>query len=207
MNNAQFATNATATQPTAKSTENRATAQQIWKKCHWLFFINIQGLIICLRRFEQSIAANNLLEAQAELDTATCLMIASGAVMELAGSFSRQEYEDTIRPSMLPPNVKAPDFSGMMSWEHASLVEIWKRLSPTFKTIPAVLAGQHERFIAAYFSLASAHKSICEKFGGSERGSLRCDRGPAVPILDKIIHSRKRLIDPNRKVATGCPFH
>ena len=189
-----------------KPTKTRPTAQQLWKKCHWLFFINIQGLIICLRRFEQSIAANNLLEAQVELDTATSLMLASGAVMELASSFSRQEYEDTIRPSMLPPNVKIPDFSGMMSWEHAFLVEIWKRLAPTFKAIPTALAGHHDRFVASYFSLFHAHKAICSKFGGTERGSLRCEQ-PAVPILEKIARSRQRLIDPNGRAATDCPFH
>lgn len=180
--------------------------QQIWKKCHWLFFVNVQGLIICLRRFELSLTANNLSQAQIELETATSLMLASGAAMELAGSFSRQEYEHQVRPTMLPPHVESHDFSGLMSWEHASLVEIWKRLRPVFETLPAALTAQHDRFVAAYFSLSKAHKAVCQKFGGGEMGSLRCDRSTATSTLDKFTQNRWQLLDPNHRAATGCPF-
>ena len=181
--------------------------QQIWKKCHWLFFINIQGLIISLRRFELSLAADNLPQAQVELEAATHLMLASGSVMELAGSFSRQEYEHQVRPTMSPPHVKTPDFSGLMSWEHASLVEIWKRLRPVFETLPTALSGDHERFVSAYFSLSNAHKAVCQKFGGDETGSLRCDQKNAVQTLDRFAQNRWRLIDPNRQTTRDCPFH
>jgi len=182
------------------------SSQQIWKKCHWLFFMNVQGLVICLRRFELSLAANNLPQAQIELETATSLMLASGAAMELAGSFSRQEYEHLVRPTMSPPYVESHDFSGLMSWEHASLVEIWKRLRPVFETLPAALTVQHDRFVAAYFSLSHAHKAVCQKFGGGEMGSLRCDRSTATGTLDKFTQNRWQLLDPNRRAATGCPF-
>lgn len=181
--------------------------QQIWKKCHWLFFINIQGLIISLRRFELNLACDDLSQAQLELEAATSLMLASGAAMELAGSFSRQEYEHQVRPTMLPPQVETQDFSGLMSWDHAALIEIWKRLRPVFANLPAALSAQHERFVAAYFSLSNAHKAVCQKFGGDEMGSLRCEQGNAVRALDKFAQNRWQLIDPNRQAAKGCPFH
>jgi hypothetical protein len=181
-------------------------SQQIWKKCHWLFFINVQGLIICLRRFELSLATNNLSQAQVELETAISLMLASGAAMELAGNFSRQDYEHHVRPTMTSPQVKSNDFSGLMSWEHAALMEIWKRLRPVFATLPAALVPQHDRFIAAYLSLSKAHKAVCQKFGGGEMGSLRCDNSTATHTLDKFTRNRWQLIDPNHRAAKGCPF-
>lgn len=70
--------------------------------------------------------------AEVELTTATDLMLASGAAMELAGSFTKPEYQQEVRPSMTPPQVQSDNFSGLMSWEHAVLVQIWKRLSPVF---------------------------------------------------------------------------
>lgn len=181
--------------------------QQIWKGFHWSFFVNIQGLIICLRRFEIYSATGNIPKAQIELETATELMLASGAAMELAGSFSRQEFENQVRPTMTPPHVQSNEFSGLMSWEHAALVKIWQKLSAIFEVLPAALQPQHDKFVAAYLDLATAHRAVCQKFGGSEVGSLRCDQSKAVEMLDKFEQSRWRLIDPNRRVTGGCPFH
>lgn len=182
-------------------------AQHIWKGFHWLFLVDIQGLIICLRRFELDLTMGNFSQAKVELKTATELMLASGAAMELAGSFSRQEYEEQVRPSMEPPHVQSPDFSGLMSWDHAFLIEIWKRLRPVFETLPATLRPQHEQFVAAYLSLLQSHKAVCQKFGGDEMGSLRCDKSTAVDTLDKFAYHRLQLLNPNHQDVNRCPFH
>ncbi|NJL19906.1 MAG: siderophore biosynthesis protein [Leptolyngbyaceae cyanobacterium SM1_3_5] len=178
---------------------------QIWKGFHWSFFIHIQGLIICLQRFETSLALGNLISAQQELETASDLMLASGAAMELAGSFSPQIYADRVRPSMTPPHVQSDNFSGLMSWEHAALMQIWKRLNSAFRSLPAELQPQHDRFIAAYFQLATSHRAVCEKFGGDETGSLRFEAGSAIETLDKFAQVRWQSIDPNHRLR--CPFH
>lgn len=174
--------------------------QDIWQGFHWSFFINVQGLIISLSRFEAQLALGNLLEAEVELATATDLMLASGASMELAGSFSHTQYEQSVRPTMAPPQVNTTNFSGLMSWEHAALMQIWKRLRPAFATLPAELKPQHQAFIQAYFSLANAHSAVCEKFGGADSGSLRFDQSCAVDTLNKFSHSRQQLIDPTHQV-------
>jgi hypothetical protein len=178
---------------------------QIWKSFHWSFVIDIQGLIICLRRFEIYIALDDLLQAQVELATATEMMLASSAAMELAGSFNRQEYQN-VRQTMTFPNVRSKNFSGIMCWEHASLIQVWKRLCPTFATLPVELQPQHNQFIAAYFELMNAHRSVCEKFVGEQGGSLRFARNKAVDTLDKFAHSRLQLIDPNDRSMSSCPF-
>lgn len=178
---------------------------QIWKGFHWTFFINIQGLIICLRRFEIHIALDDLIQAKIELTTATEMMLASGAAMELAGSFSKQEYSQ-VRQTMTPPNVQSTNFSGLMCWEHASLIQLWKRLRPVFATLPVELQPQHHQFISAYFDLMNAHRAVCEKFGGDDEGSLRFEKNKAIDTLDKFSQSRLQLIDPSHKGMESCPF-
>ena len=179
--------------------------QTLWQGFHWAFFINVQGLIICLRRFEAQLALDQLDQAQTELKTATELLLASGASMELAGSFNRHEYEHSVRQSMTPPQVQADNFSGLMSWEHAALMQIWKRLRPIFEQLPAALHPQHQEFVNAYLSLATAHRAVCEKFGGNEGGSLRFEGGCAVETLDRFSASRRALIDPHHPAPSGCP--
>ena len=181
--------------------------QAIWQGFHWSFFINVQGLIISLRRFEAQLALGNLHQAKQELTTATDLMLASGASMELAGSFSRDAYEQDVRQSMTPPQVRADNFSGLMSWEHATLMQIWKRLRPAFETLPDALKPQHGKFVQAYFELAKSHRAVCEKFGGDEGGSLRFDQSCAVATLDKFKDSRLGLIAPKPQPQQGCPLH
>ncbi len=185
------------TQPTPKS---------IWQGFHWSFFINVQGLIISLQRFEAQLELGDLDQAQIELSTATELLLASGASMELAGSFSREAYQ-LVRKSMTPPLVRAKNFSGLMSWEHATLMQIWKRLRPIFATLPNDLRPQHQQFVQAYFSLVDAHRSVCEKFGGASDGSLRFGQNSAIVTLDKFSVSRWGLIDPTHKTISKCPFN
>lgn len=185
---------------------NKNTPETIWRGFHWSFFINIQGLIICLRRFEICIASDEVFQAEIELKTATDLMMASSASMILAGSFSKQDYEAKIRKMMSPPHVKSQNFSGLMSWEHAALVQVWKRLQPIFADLPVALKPQHGKFVNAYANLANAHKAVCEKFGGDKEGSLRCDNNIALNTLDKFSQSRKQLIAPQSTKSSGCPF-
>ncbi|MEM9818064.1 MAG: siderophore biosynthesis protein [Cyanobacteria bacterium P01_D01_bin.6] len=177
---------------------NSTQSKNIWRGFHWAFFLNVQGLIICLQRFETQLAIDNPKQAEVELKTATELLLASGAAMELAGSFSRQEYEQSVRRSMYPPQVKSANFSGLMSWEHAALMQIWKRLRSTFENLPACLQPQHQEFVNAYLDLAKSHRAVCEKFGGDEGGSLRFEGRCAVKTLDQFSKSRRDLIDPQQ---------
>ena len=180
--------------------KTQVNIHQIWEGFHWLFFVDVQGLIICLQRFEIELASGNLPQAEVELETATKLMLASGASMELAGSFSRKEYENQIRPTMMPPQVQSENFSGLMSWDHALLIQIWKRLSPIFKTLPAELNSQYQQFVDAYIILSGAHTAVCTRFGGNEKGSLRCNKSSAVSRLENFEKCRLKLLDPNKQV-------
>jgi hypothetical protein len=173
---------------------------ELWEKSHWSFFVNIQGLIISLLRFIAFMEAGDLESAATELTTATALMLASGAAMSLAGSFSRAEYESDVRQQMVPPNVQSDNFSGLMSYDHSYLMVIWKKLPAIFKHLSPALEVQHREFVMAYQELAHSHRAVCDKFGGGDATSLRSTK-TAVDELDRFTKSRTQLLDPNKK----CP--
>jgi hypothetical protein len=173
------------------------SAEAIWQGFHWSFFLQIQALIIGLQRFEQALDQGDLAMAEVELAAAATFLQASGAAMQLAGSFSREAYDRTVRPSMAPPQVQSLDFSGLMSWEHAYLIQLWKQLRPKFAHLPPELEAAHQNFVAAYGQLAQSHRAVCAKFGGDEAGSLRFDRNPATATLDAFSRSRLHLIAPS----------
>ena len=173
---------------------NKTNSQNIWQGFHWSFFINTQGLIICMLRFEQLMLKEHIRLAGIELQTAANLMLAAAASMELAGEFSRAEYEEHIRPTMMTPNVKSDNFSGLMFWDHGYLMKIWHQIKPNFKNIPVELKSEQNDFIMAYMTLSKSHKRVCSEFGGNEIGSLHSQNITAIETLDKFEHSRHRLI-------------
>lgn len=173
---------------------------KIWQGFHWCFFINVQGLIISMLRFERSFKSDDLQTAKTELNTATQLMLSAAASMELAGAFSREEYNRYIRPTMMPPNVKSEDFSGLMFWDHAYLMVVWQKIQPIFQNMPRKLQSEHDSFMAAYLVLSQSHKQVCSKFGGNEITSLRGSKTTAIKTLKKFEQNRQRLISNYEKI-------
>lgn len=171
---------------------------EIWKKSHWMFSLYIQGLIICFSRLETHIKAGDINGAGIELETAAQLMLSSAAAMQMAGSFGKQTYNESIRKMMMPPHVKSENFSGLMHWDHAYLMTILKKLRPMYSNLPDSLQPQYDRFISAYKVICTSHKAICEQFGGAESGSLRSSSYTAIDMLDKFEQQRLRLIDPRK---------
>lgn len=169
----------------------------IWREFHWAFFLDIQGLIICLLRFENFLRSGRMGAAEKELVTASTLLTSSAAAMELAATFTRETYENTVRVSMTPPSVASENFSGLMSWEHAELLTIWRRLRPSFAALPNELAHAHAEFVSAYKGLAENHACICERFVGENTGSLRYGDRSAVETLRRFGRSRLDLISPD----------
>ncbi|MBK4215979.1 hypothetical protein JJJ17_08590 [Paracoccus caeni] len=171
--------------------------REIWQEFHWAFFLYTQGLILCLKRFAFLLDANRIDAARGELETAAELMRASATAMQLAGSFTREEYETDVRVSMTPPNVRSDGFSGLMSWEHGVLVNVWRNLRPRFADLPEALAEAHEGFARAYRDMAEGHVHVCSRFVGDGAPSLRYDNREALISLRRFGENRLATIDPN----------
>ncbi|WP_050526986.1 hypothetical protein [Pseudorhodobacter aquimaris] len=171
-------------------------AREIWQEFHWAFFLHTQGMILCLRRFADCLDRGDLQACETELETAATLMDASAAAMQLAGSFTRAEYERDIRISMTPPNVKSEGFSGLMSWEHGALVNLWRELRPHFADLPDELRCAHAEFAAAYRRMADGHVKVCARFVGDDAISLRYGDRDALASLRRFGKGRHALINP-----------
>lgn len=181
-----------------------SSARTVWQGFHWTFFIDVQGLVLSLARFGQALQRGCTDSAGVELRSAATLLRASGAAMKLAGSFSPVEYTDEVRLSMMPPGVRSENFSGLMSWDHARLMRLWQELSPRLGNLPAALDADHEDFVQAFVSMITDHREVCRRFVGDDSGSLRSG-DCAVGILEKVLRSRLKLIDPEQRHA-ACPF-
>jgi hypothetical protein len=166
----------------------------IWKRYHWLFFVFVQGNILCMLHLKKEMRQDNIVQAGAILKTMSQLMLASGASMIFAGASQAQEYENGIRPTMMPPYVSSPEFSGLMSYDHAYLINLWNKEKKLFKLIPSFLSPAYEEFLKAHEFLALAHKFVCQKYQGSLTGSLRDEKVSALENLEKFNNLRRKLI-------------
>ena len=107
-----------------------------------------------------------MVQVGAILKSMSRLMLASGASMLFAGESQPQEYENEVRPTMMSPNVNSPDFSGMMSYDHTYLINLWNKEKELFKLIPSFLRSAYEEFLESHQFLALAHKFVFHKYGG-----------------------------------------
>ena len=173
-------------------------AWALWQGLHWTFFIDVQGLVLSLLRFDAALDAGQDEAAALELDTAAALLCASGNAMQLATGFAPQVYHDEVRPAMMPPHVASDRFSGLMVWDHARLVRLWQQLRPRFAALPAAVRPAHAGFVQAYREMMDAHRGVCARFAGEHGGSLRSRTdSPAVQTLQRIGQMREGLLAPN----------
>jgi hypothetical protein len=169
-----------------------------WVYGHWGFFTLIQSLIVCFQRFRMALSSADIDAAKTELSSATNILLASGAAMQLAGGFPKLAYEQEVRNLMMPPNVHSHNFSGLMSEDHAYLMKLWKELKPLFSNLPPELELEHRNFVQAYEELATGHRAVCDKFGGGDNKSLR-SQYTALDELDKFREARMKSIDPQHQ--------
>lgn len=177
---------------------------EIWQEFHWAFFLHVQGLILSMQRLALMLDRDDMPAAEQELNSATVLMHASASAMVLAGSFTKADYNSTIRPSMMQPHVVSDNFSGLLSWEHGVLVKLWRDMRPRFACLPEALDQAHQEFADAYRMMSKGHMHICAKFVGQNGNSLRTSDREALQSLKSYGRARLDTINPPKPPA-GCP--
>ncbi|WP_148219824.1 hypothetical protein [Azospirillum sp. B510] len=172
-----------------------------WIFGHHVFVVLIQGLIVALHHFESVLTASGTSDVDGEgaLDAAlrhlTELLTGSAIALRFTGAFSVGAYNDTVRPSMMPP--AAPKgMSGLLSSDHAFLVHRLTALKPRFATLTLAHQPAYRQFRDAFASTYDAHRFVCQQFTGDEKASLRTTAKaevPAVEVLDRFKRSRLAL--------------
>ena len=142
-----------------------------WIRGHHVFLVLIQGLIVALNCFESAHREGAKEDCFSALELATLLMNGSSAALHYAGDFPSDVYDETVRPTMMPPNV-LPGMSGVLARDHCHLVKLLHSHRSLFKTLEPELKQPYHDFVAAFACAYDAHKVVCAHFRGGERPSL-----------------------------------
>ena len=142
-----------------------------WLAGHQLFFSLIQGAIVGLNCFATAVAAGQPEEADLGLRLAAAFLHSSAEAMKLASDFAPADYDQTVRPAMVPPKVRA-GFSGLQTRDHAYLVRLFAALKPLFPG-PHRSSATRAEFTEAVVLAYAAHEFICARFRGDVLPSLR----------------------------------
>lgn len=173
-----------------------------WIQGHHVFLILIQGLIISLNCFESAFNDGVLEEGLSALELATALMNGSSAALHHAGDFPPSIYSETVRPTMMPPNV-LPGMSGILARDHRHLVKVLHSQRPLYGKLKPPLTQKYIEFVTAFGCAYEAHKLVCAHFGGAERPSLLNEKAQqsGVELLDELKHNRLKGLCQTDRVA------
>lgn len=141
-----------------------------WRIGHQLFFALIQGITVGLRCFLGERRAGDPGASLRALSLATDMCHHSAAAMKFAAGLDPDDYELDVRPSMLPPTVRA-GFSGFQTRDHYHLVKTARRARPMLEQAgldsPEVSGLAH-----ALEQVYAAHHLVCARFDGAKIPSL-----------------------------------
>lgn len=172
----------------------RPDAVARWIRGHHIFIVLIQSLITTVNCFISAYSVRDLKLSAMTLDTATRLFDGCSASLNFAGDFSAREYESTVRPSMMPPNVP-PGMSGVLARDHEHLMHLLRGQMQVPADLDPRLREHYQQFLSAFGNTYEAHKLVCSRFVGDDRPSLLNRDGEAeaaVAVLDKVKMSRLR---------------
>ncbi|HEV7746372.1 MAG TPA: hypothetical protein VGO56_15355 [Pyrinomonadaceae bacterium] len=180
-----------------------------WIRGHHVFLVLIQGLIVAINCLINARAEESLEDAFSALEAATLLMDGSSASLHYAGDFPTSEYDDTVRPTMMPPNVP-PGMSGILARDHRHLIKLLQSQRDLFQVIEPSLRSKYEEFVTAFGCTYDAHKLVCAHFRGDERPSLLNGNAAesGVELLDDLKSVRLRSLGQRsviRKVGSNLP--
>lgn len=177
-----------------------------WIRGHHVFLVLIQGLIVAINCFVTAQAEDSPEDAFSALELATLLMDGSSASLHYAGDFPTSDYDETVRPSMMPPNVP-PGMSGILAVDHRHLIKLLQSQRNLFRAIAPGLRQKYEEFVTAFGCTYDAHKLVCAHFRGDERPSLLNGNAAesGVELLDDLKSVRLRSLGHRTEIAKAGP--
>lgn len=166
-----------------------------WILGHHVFVVIIQSLLVALGCFEDALKDGETGAAEAALAEATELMWGAAASLKFTGDFTPDEYDDIVRPTMMPPSAP-PGMSGLLAVDHRCLVKTLVHLKEVFTNLDPQLRPQHRAFTQAFEATYESHKHVCAHFRGNERTSLlSTSKGePATEVLSQLQYARLKHV-------------
>ncbi|GCE82646.1 hypothetical protein [Komagataeibacter diospyri] len=170
-----------------------------WKIGHQIFFILIQGILLCCRNIssEPDLKKVNTLARDLQY-----VLVASRFAMEFAGDMLPADYISVVRPHM---SQMSPSFSGLFLEDHAVMLIEFKKVNQR------IGADDRSGLVSIISELYEAHASVCEHVMGKNKQSLMSARhksdtlSAAHDLRNKWLKRATSRFDPPDKPAS-CPF-
>ncbi len=161
-----------------------------WISGHRLFFVITHAAIMCLDDLGCEAIEERRDSCKKMLMNLATLMQLSASAMRYAGDYSRETYQNFIRPSM-PEN-----FSGIDNIDHASMMKSLAAIKRAARQLQCDFSSEYSNFKSSLKQAYDAHIWVCERFV-SDAGSLRTQASelPAVQVLEKFRSKRLALLD------------
>ncbi|WP_173874248.1 hypothetical protein SALCHL_006340 [Streptomyces albus subsp. chlorinus] len=167
-----------------------------WVRGHHVFMVFAQGCALAVSGMTAAVEDGDRETAAVAAAVATRMMRASRAALRFAGDATETQYQDEIRPTLMPP-VAPPQMSGLRWRDHEALVRALTASGPAW----ASLAEDRPDLLAAFRSALDdtydAHKGVCGHFVGSESPSLLAtarSHRPAVGVIEQFHRIRAGLL-------------
>lgn len=175
-----------------------------WVRGHHIFMVFAQGCALALSGMAAAEADGDRDTAAAAAAVATRLMRASRAALRFAGDATDAQYQQEIRPTLMPP-VAPPQMSGLRWRDHEALVRALGTAGSAWASLGAERPELLEAFRSALDATYDAHKGVCRHFVGGESPSLLAterSQRPAVGVIDQFHRMRADLL-PGSAEASG----
>lgn len=170
-----------------------------WKVGHQIFFILIQGVLLCSRMISSE---SDPIKADRFVKSLRGVLIASRFAMEFAGDMLPADYISVVRPHMAQVS---PSFSGLFLEDHAVMLIEFKKINQR------IGADSRSGLVSIVSELYEAHASVCEHVMGENKKSLMSGRhkdenlSASHALRTKWLKRATSRFDPPDK-ATACPF-
>jgi hypothetical protein len=208
--------------PSVTTWQSRGDRQEVmprWIRGHQVFAALTQGLVLSFQSMGRAIRAGDVGQTQIWADLTISLLRGSGASFVLTGDFSVQNYNEFIRPSMMPP-ASPICLSGLMSVDHRVLVQCIRDLKPALKFLHDHERQRHDQIHEELKVVYDRHIFVCERFVGKRPSLLTAGSteksGPELIQQFKTMrlkpfetasHSVRVKAQPATALAPmGCPF-
>lgn len=173
--------------PVGSRAPEQYDALRSWVRGHHVFMVLAQGTAMACACLADHATRGDTEGARIAATVATALMWASRGALKHAGDVAQPEYNNEIRPTLMPP-VAPPKMSGLRWRDHEALVRELAGSASGWAWLTHRDDAPLAAFRGALDATYDAHRGVCEHFVGDRSPSLLANTAStrsAVGVLDQ----------------------
>ncbi|WP_405959462.1 hypothetical protein OG235_50520 [Streptomyces sp. NBC_00024] len=166
-----------------------------WVRGHHVFMVFAQAATTAARVLQNSAEHADPGAAAAAAAATVELMRGCHGALAYAGSANRDQYNEQIRPTLMPP-VAPPKMSGLHWRDHEALIVELGRSGPAWQWLEARRPGLLGEFRHVLGEAYDAHRGVCGHFVG--------DMAPSLLATQRSSRSAVGVLSQLRRVRLGA---